>query len=90
MSEQVKEFLCTNDILSKHQSGFRKKHSTITATMKVVNDMASILDNKQSCAALFVDLSKAFDTVDHRILKQRLMRMKHEMTDIIHEHNYYI
>ena len=73
VSEQVKEFLCTNDILSKHQSGFRKQHSTITATMKAVNDTASILDNKQSCAALFVDLSKAFDTVDHRILKQRLL-----------------
>ncbi|KAI4830607.1 hypothetical protein KUCAC02_002226 [Chaenocephalus aceratus] len=73
VSEQVKEFLCINDILSKHHSGFRKKHSTITATMKVVNDITSILDNKQSCAALFIDLSKAFDTVDHRILKQRLL-----------------
>ena len=41
--------------------------------MKVVNDVASILDNKQSCAALFIDLSKAFDTVDHQILKQRLL-----------------
>ena len=39
--------------------------------MKVVNDIANILDKKQSCAALFIDLSKAFDT-DHHILKQRL------------------
>ena len=48
VSEQVKVFLCKNDILSKHQSGFRKQHSTITATMKVLNDVESILDNKQS------------------------------------------
>ena len=41
--------------------------------MKVVNDITSILDNKQSCAALCIDLSKAFDTVDHRIFKQRLL-----------------
>jgi len=40
--------------------------------MKVVNDIADILDNKQSCAALFMNLSKAFDTVDHQILNQRL------------------
>lgn len=70
VSEQLKEFLCKNDILTKHQSGFRKQHSTITATMKVVNDIIGILDKMQSCVALFIDLSKAFDTVDHRILKQ--------------------
>ena len=38
----------------------------------VSNDIASALDNKHHCAALFVDLSKAFDTVDHTLLVQRL------------------
>ena len=55
-----------------YQSGFRKKHSTITAAMKVLNDITEALDKKQHCVSLFIDLSKAFDTVDHAILRQRL------------------
>ncbi|CDQ98175.1 unnamed protein product [Oncorhynchus mykiss] len=55
-----------------YQSGFRKKHSTITAAMKVFNDITQAIDKKQHCVSLFIDLSKAFDTVDHAILRQRL------------------
>ena len=44
-----------------YQSGFRKKHSTITAALKVLNDITEVLD-----------FSKAFDTVDHAMLSQRL------------------
>lgn len=72
VSDQLRVFLSDHDILSNFQSGFRKEHSTITATMKVVNDIIGFLDKKQSCAALFIDLSKAFDTVDHHILRLRL------------------
>ena len=67
------EFLTSNDLLSKLQSGFRKKHSTITAATKVINDILVALDKKQHCASLFIDLSKAFDTVDHAVLKHRLL-----------------
>uniref|UniRef100_A0A8C1QAV6 Reverse transcriptase domain-containing protein n=1 Tax=Cyprinus carpio TaxID=7962 RepID=A0A8C1QAV6_CYPCA len=72
ISMQLKDYLINNNILNEFQSGFRKQHSTITAVSKVVNDLVKILDNKQGCAALFIDLSKAFDTVDHKILLQRL------------------
>ncbi len=61
-----------NNILIEFQSGFRSGHSTITAAMLTTNDIITCLDNKQYCAALFVDLSKAFDSVDHKILLQRL------------------
>lgn len=44
----------------------------MTATSTVLNDVASALDNKQDCVALFIDLSKAFDTVDQKILLQQL------------------
>ena len=71
-SQQLKEFLSTNSILSEFQSAFRKQHSTSTAALKVLNDFIEFLDNKQHCAALFVGLSKAFDTVDHALLLERL------------------
>jgi len=41
--------------------------------MKVINDISVARDKKQHCASLFIDLSKAFDTVDHDVLKIRLL-----------------
>lgn len=75
ISEQLKDFLDTHGLLSRHQSGFRKQHSTITATMKVVNDIIEALDCRKYCAALFLDLSKAFDTVDHALLTDNLHKI---------------
>uniref|UniRef100_A0A669EEG1 Reverse transcriptase domain-containing protein n=1 Tax=Oreochromis niloticus TaxID=8128 RepID=A0A669EEG1_ORENI len=75
VSEQLKEFLYSNEVLSKLQSGFRKQHSAVTAATKVINDILVALDKKQHCASLFIDLSKAFDTVDHAILKHRLLSL---------------
>ena len=54
-----------------YQSGFRKKHSRITAAMKVLNYITEALD-KNSSVSHFLLISKAFDTVDHAILRQRL------------------
>ncbi len=44
--------------------------------MKVLNDFISAIDSKEHFAALFLDLSKAFDTVDHYILAQRLVGLQ--------------
>ena len=55
-----------------YQSGFRKKHSTITAAMKVLNNITEALDKNQHCVSLFIDHSKAFDALDHAKLRQRL------------------
>ena len=52
VNEQLKEFLTINNILSNFQSGFRKKHSTTTAALKVVNDFIDSLDKKQQLSSL--------------------------------------
>ena len=75
VNNQIKLFLSQNAILSPHQSGFRPKHSTISAVTLVTNDIISGLDKKKHCAALFIDLSKAFDTVDHPLLLQALAKI---------------
>ncbi len=72
INKQLIGFLNTNNILSKVQSGFRSSFSCTTAVVKVMNDIYNALETQQLCAAIFIDLAKAFDTVDHSILLSRL------------------
>ena len=65
-------FLETNKILYENQFGFRKKHTTIDAITKFITDTTQSLDEKESTLAVFLDLSKAFDTIDHNILLNKL------------------
>ena len=69
VNNQIGSFLSDHAILNVFQSGFRPGHSTVSAAARVLNDIASALDSKQDCAALFIDLTKAFD---HSRLLQRL------------------
>ncbi len=55
VNDQLKEFLSSKNALSEFQSGFRKKHSTSTAIIKVLNDLMVSLDNKNHSAALFIE-----------------------------------
>lgn len=71
VSRQLKTYFQEN-ILNGMQSGFRSGHSTVSATLKVLNDIHCALDKKLHCVSVFIDLSKAFDTVDHAVLVQRL------------------
>ncbi len=64
--------MCSNGLHDPHQSAYRKFHSTETAMLKVHCDITSALDRGEGAALLMLDLSAAFDTIDHGILLTRL------------------
>jgi len=61
-------FLKCSDILSTNQFGFREGHSTTLALMDMVENITSSIDNGKAAAGVYIDLKKAFDTIDHSIL----------------------
>ena len=70
--QQLSEFLDVNQLLHPNQSNFRPKHSTATALAKLVNQWSLNIDNKKISGVAFIDLRKAFDTVDHELLLHKL------------------
>ena len=61
-----------HDLPADTQSGFRPCHSTLTALLDINNDWFSNMDNGLLNVVLFLDLKKAFETVDHEILLKKL------------------
>ncbi|XP_070410856.1 RNA-directed DNA polymerase from mobile element jockey isoform X1 [Nothobranchius furzeri] len=70
--EQMLTHLNDNQVMDIFQSGFRKQHSTETAHVRVFNDIFLALDSGFHVVLLLLDLSAAFDTIDHNILITRL------------------
>ena len=65
-------FIETNKILNNNQHGFREQHSTINAITALTGDALKALENKHSVLSVFLDVSKAFDTIDDQILIHKL------------------
>ena len=71
---RIYNFFSSNNLLTDCQFGYRKKHSTGHAIHHSVNIIRDALADKKHVIAVFVDLSKAFDTIDHKILLSKLER----------------
>ena len=74
VSSQLVKYLKDNDLLPDLQSAYRAMHSTETAVLKVLADLLLALDSGDLAMLTLLDLSSAFDSVDHDTLLQRLQR----------------
>ena len=74
MYNRLYNFLTEHNILSMNQFGFRKNYSTFLALMDLVDSISKNIDEGNYSIGIFLDLSKAFDTINHTILLDKLCR----------------
>ena len=72
VADQLQAHLDTNGLHVKFQSAYRRGHSTETALLRILNDLLVMIDGGNNAIRVLLDLSAAFDTLDHTLLLQRL------------------
>ena len=72
MALQLVDYIVRNGLCEVFQSAYRANHSTETALIRVYNDIALSIDSRKSVVWVLLDLSAAFDTVDHFFRLSRL------------------
>nr|CAI5835349.1 unnamed protein product [Callosobruchus analis] len=70
--KQISEYVESNNILPKFQSGFRKGHSCESALCKITNDITKGFDNGKCTAMVLIDMTKAFDSLNIELLLTKL------------------
>ena len=70
--KRISGFLSKENVLNDNQFGFRKGHSTVHALHSSVRKIEVAMDSRMHTVGIFIDLSKAFDTLDHNIMLEKL------------------
>ena len=72
VSNQLKDYLCQNNLIEMYQSAYVANRSTETALLKVRSDILNAVDRREVVFLVMLDLSAAFDTIDHDMLLRHL------------------
>ena len=72
VAKQLQHYLFSNDLFPVLQSAYRPKHRIVIALLKVTNDILLNMNDQRVTLLLLLNLSAAFDTVDHETLLHRL------------------
>ena len=72
VASQIRQYMDSNDLFDVFQSEYRPAHSCETALVRIQDDILHSLDNRNTMILVLLDLSAAFDTVDHRLLLDKL------------------
>ena len=72
IANRLTDYLNSKIILSCNQYGFRRNHSTYMAIMDMYDKISGAIDKNEYAIGVFIDLAKAFDTLDHNILLKKL------------------
>ena len=88
VANRLVNHLETNNILSPMQFGFRKNLNTVFPMVHLLNKLTEASNNKEYSIAIFCDLQKAFDCVDHSILLTKLKKMGIRDTELLWFSNY--
>ena len=71
-NNRLDNFLEKNNVITDSQYGFRKNRSTSMALIELIEKITESLDNKKITIGVFIDLKKAFDTINHQLLLKKL------------------
>ncbi len=72
---QLYAYLSNNSLLSKFPSGFQPKHSTLSALIQMCDDLLKNMDNGEINCVVFLDVRKAFDSINHEILIDKMRNL---------------
>lgn len=74
--DRLTTHLTKNNIINSNQFGFTKGSSTEIASIHLLSEIYNNIDKRKETAVVFIDLTKAFDSIDHEILLQKLRKIK--------------